>query len=79
MTPTDVLAGAIARRINTHKQGCPEAAQLEPEPWMTAAARHIAAVLCGGPSGPWVLPGCCDDCNRVAAEDLATELGQETP
>jgi len=47
-TPSDVLAQAIARLINIHKHGCPEAAQLEPEPWMTAAAQHIAKAIAAG-------------------------------
>lgn len=78
MTPTGVLAAAIARRINTHKHRCPEAANTEPEPWMTAAANDLAAVLCDSPR-LWALAGCCDDCDRMAVEDLVAELERETP
>lgn len=85
MTPTDVLAAAIARRINTHKHRCPEAANTEPEPWMTAAANDIVdAMLSIGWRVGWSDDDPKDEIaivlNELAPElDRRTELEQEAP
>ncbi len=72
MTPADELAAAIARRINTHKHRCPEAANTEPEPWMTAAANDIAAAI----STPGFYARLNPDQMRRA---IIAELEQDTP